>query len=563
LDRLVKSLERLFSKPEPERKNRTPCQAIPISVEAAKSGRGTSTDERLKALLSHKSLVAAGKLQIIGLEMARDHFGNRWESVAERVYVAVENIIKKRLTSTDVFMRYGDQANPAYIILFSELSKEQAQFKSALIAEEIMREVLGEELSSETVAVKTVVTAVDGSLVAEEVDPFEAIMQLLEKEADTLEAVAPAASEAKSAMPGNAGAAAKRTPRVTPGGHINADAAPQGMVSGQRGRLVEMNEAERRATDGMTGDAGPAAQGAPRGTPGGHINADAAPQGMVSGQRGRLVEMNEAEPSGSEATDGMTRDAPADSAEKLSFVYQPVWDIGRGAVLSYRCLPARKTPRQGRLTGYDVLTLDPSVDDPITELDMLVLRQIIQDFGSAHDKGTRLLPVCYVHFDTLSRYESRADYVKICQTMPEQMKCDMVFEVNGVPASPDQMLLSQAVSSIQSYSRAVHGQVYMGTDRFDHFRNVGFYALGLAVDKSSCHEIDLIKIMNSFVVGAGGAGFRTFIRGVGSKSLASAAFTAGFDYIDGDAVCPAVATPELAFRFQPADLFAHLLKIAD
>ncbi|NQV22400.1 MAG: adenylate/guanylate cyclase domain-containing protein, partial [Rhodospirillales bacterium] len=110
--------------------------------------------------LSHRDILSAGRLQVIGLGKIREHLGPGWDRVAERVHAAAENIIQKRLTATDMYYRNEEFG---YLILFSELTKPEAKIKCALIAEEIVQVLLGDDEVGKTPVIRTIATSFKGA----------------------------------------------------------------------------------------------------------------------------------------------------------------------------------------------------------------------------------------------------------------------------------------------------------------------------------------------------------------------------------------------------------------
>jgi hypothetical protein len=454
ISRLGKTISQLFSTTPPAKEVRPARRPAARPAERPRPAAEPTPDARLRELLAQKSLIAAGKLQVLGLDNIREQLGLRWEVVSTKVHGIVERIIKKRLTPVDLYLRYGDEAYPAYVILFGNLKKAEAQIKCALIAEEIAREILGSDASSDAVEVKTVVATVDGALVAEDVDALDAVGRILEQEADKLEAEA--ANPAQAATNWTAAAPASPVP------------------------------------------------------------------------------------------------------QDLGFAYQPVWDVRRNVILTFRCVPVHRTAKQAAI-GYDVLGAGQPTAEAYAELDLRVLEHITSDYRLLRQQGQRRLLACGVHFQTLANRQGRPKYLNICRDLPEDVRRDVVFELTGLPAGVVQLRLSELVQCLRPYCREVHVVMGPGPAGLEIFRNLGIAAVGLDVTKSRHSEGDLITAMNRFVGKASELKFSTFIRGLGTKSLTLAAVGAGFDYIDGDGVFPAIDTLGEAHRFKPTDLFAHLM----
>lgn len=131
------------------------------------------------------TLPLAGRVNFIGLSKIRERLGEKWGHVAERADGITRRAIERRLTSVDVYTRYKQLQ---YLIIFAQLPKEQAQLKCALIAEEITKRLLGEDLGPELLEVKTMVSPLGGDLAFEEVPSIDVLAaRLAEEDTETRE----------------------------------------------------------------------------------------------------------------------------------------------------------------------------------------------------------------------------------------------------------------------------------------------------------------------------------------------------------------------------------------
>lgn len=100
----------------------------------------------------------AGGVSFIGLSKVREKLGDRWSRVAARADEVARKAIERRLEPADVYTPHGELQ---YVVVFAHLTKEQAQVKCAVIAEEIMKRLLGEDIAPDLLAVKTAVAQAD------------------------------------------------------------------------------------------------------------------------------------------------------------------------------------------------------------------------------------------------------------------------------------------------------------------------------------------------------------------------------------------------------------------
>lgn len=97
-------------------------------------------NHRLDELIASGAKAAAGKLQLINFDEIRAKLGDRWPAMADKARHITEQVIAKRLAASDVSAPMGD----GYIILFAELTEEQARLKATAIGREVRERLLGE-----------------------------------------------------------------------------------------------------------------------------------------------------------------------------------------------------------------------------------------------------------------------------------------------------------------------------------------------------------------------------------------------------------------------------------
>ena len=88
-----------------------------------------------------EAAITAGKLQLVGLEAVRETLGDKWPAMAERAFTVAERTIQRHLRPGDIFRRSTDDG---FLVLFSQLSPTEAQFKASTISAEIREKLTGE-----------------------------------------------------------------------------------------------------------------------------------------------------------------------------------------------------------------------------------------------------------------------------------------------------------------------------------------------------------------------------------------------------------------------------------
>lgn len=84
--------------------------------------------------------ISGARFSLVGLAELRAQLGDRWPELSTRVHELAEAVIQRHLTRGDVFDRHGEDG---YVILFTQLTELQAEFKCRVIAKEIAGKLLG------------------------------------------------------------------------------------------------------------------------------------------------------------------------------------------------------------------------------------------------------------------------------------------------------------------------------------------------------------------------------------------------------------------------------------
>jgi hypothetical protein len=161
-------------------------------------------EQRLKSLLERpgQGALLAGRVNVIGLQKAKERLGSAWERVAERADRIARNTIERHLGEDDI---YTSANNITYVMVFARLSPEQAKAKCLMIGEEIAKALFGES-GGDLLEVKTAVMRVDGKLDLENVSLTDQLFSSISSaddldfaEGESVPAVKPKAQPSSSA----------------------------------------------------------------------------------------------------------------------------------------------------------------------------------------------------------------------------------------------------------------------------------------------------------------------------------------------------------------------------
>lgn len=242
------------------------------------------------------------------------------------------------------------------------------------------------------------------------------------------------------------------------------------------------------------------------------------------------------------------------------FVYRPMWDIKRKLLSTYLCLPAdplygnHAIGVAGAATGNGVLPPAEAQDAATAALDVLALRQAIRDLESGLRDGRRALIGCTVHFNTLRDPGHRARFLAVCRTIGPASRKHLILEIALSGDDARHLRAIAAVCALDTFCSARLVRLPLNRPSFGALERLPIHAVGLDLGAGAAPERHLEHEIKGFVANANRAGLRSYIRGLDSVALASAAVCAGFDYADGDVVGGVTDAPGRVAPYDVSDL---------
>jgi hypothetical protein len=98
--------------------------------------------------MTSPSNASAGKLHLLDLADMKSRMGDRWARMADPVERFFEGAVRRNLGPGDTFLRQGELS---YILLFRDLSAEEAQVKCRTISEEVCERLFGDQIQRASV----------------------------------------------------------------------------------------------------------------------------------------------------------------------------------------------------------------------------------------------------------------------------------------------------------------------------------------------------------------------------------------------------------------------------
>lgn len=138
----------------------------------------------LNRLVSAQGRLSAGRLEVISLSKVREHVEGDWDAFADKVRSVITATIVKRLGPNDSFTQTD---NDSYVIIFDNLTKEDAELECVLIVQEVLRTLFVDRNLDDRVDIRSVAVGVDGKVDVEQVDLLDIISRLLKEEQEVIE----------------------------------------------------------------------------------------------------------------------------------------------------------------------------------------------------------------------------------------------------------------------------------------------------------------------------------------------------------------------------------------
>jgi hypothetical protein len=242
-----------------------------------------------------------------------------------------------------------------------------------------------------------------------------------------------------------------------------------------------------------------------------------------------------------------------------SFLYRPLWDSVRGAVLTYICQPVPAPASQTQtFTGLCVTCENDNTEQAQFQLDERILQECLQRVQLQRSAGARLIIAAPLHFSTLSRSRYWVRYAAHLANVPFEIMRDIAFIVHGISPNIPNIRLSMELPKLTVLSKRIFCLVERGEGIGHQFRNTGIQAIGLAF-QPGVQERDWLSELSHLSREARDAGFESFGLGAARRCTAVNAVGAGIRYLEGKAVRPAVADPKYGFAHEIEDLYRTLL----
>lgn len=236
---------------------------------------------------------------------------------------------------------------------------------------------------------------------------------------------------------------------------------------------------------------------------------------------------------------------------KPSFLFRPLWDSARSAILIYICQVLPETVRSDAPFSVPYSTDTP--EDQVV-LDEICLQECLRRAGELRCAGLRVLLAVPIHFSTLCRPKNWSRYRARCEAVAPELFRDIAFLLFGFESGVPHIRLTQEFPKLSRFSAQLYCLVDDGEAAGQRFRNTGAHAIGIALPPGG-PEKPWIERMKSLARDTSDGGTDMFVLGVTGRSGVINAIGAGARYLEGPTVRAAVVDPKNAFLQGLDDLF--------
>lgn len=230
--------------------------------------------------------------------------------------------------------------------------------------------------------------------------------------------------------------------------------------------------------------------------------------------------------------------SPPEDAEGMGgvgFIFRPLWFVKKRVISNHLCLPVIPKDRGGFLSGYQLLAGE-GTPARLLDLDVRTLRRASEEIHRLDQRGSPALVSVPVHYESLALLARRTQYADACVRLAGRSNRHLVFELIGMPAGIPSSRLLELTQALKPLGRSVMARFDLDHRKFIGYHDVGLLAVGVDVFNENRSERSIMESMDGFAEAAQAAHLQTYVHGIRSLSLCTAAICAGFDYVDGYAI---------------------------
>ena len=249
----------------------------------------------------------------------------------------------------------------------------------------------------------------------------------------------------------------------------------------------------------------------------------------------------------------LSEDEMARLARGWSVQYQPIWEVSRRALTAYRAGMVKETD-QGAL-----ITADRLSPEMRARLDGKLLRLAAKHLEGLLRMGKKFDLVLPLSAALIQQPAIFSDFLRNLAALPDVTRRHLFLEVDIQPIQHDLNRLQEVRQILAPHCHGVLARTGLENIPFSSLATAGWHGAGVDLAAFDIDESSLMGWLNNYAEAAEQFRLKTFLCGVKTFSMTTAAVCAGFDHVDGQAVHQVMGIPNQAMRFDVLDLFARLI----
>jgi hypothetical protein len=240
---------------------------------------------------------------------------------------------------------------------------------------------------------------------------------------------------------------------------------------------------------------------------------------------------------------------------EVTLSVEPVWNAAERAVVSYAVQPTVRFPVSA--DEQPGLPLDEMSPTLAAEIALVVIKRGAELLQSLSARIALHLPL---PLRALTYSTARYRVLRALQDLPAELRKLVVLDVVELSPGLPPGRLTEVVSTIAPYGRAVLGRAEAETARVTAWRGCGLNGVSVDCSHLCSDDRQALAKLSRFVRDAQTVARPCVAYGLTSRALVMTAWAAGCTHLSGPAVSMHVLPHPGPVRFQPLDLFAADLR---
>ena len=222
----------------------------------------------------------------------------------------------------------------------------------------------------------------------------------------------------------------------------------------------------------------------------------------------------------------------ADLAIKSNIAYLPLWNSSSQAIIGSLCTVRSSIPVRQYATGE------------VLRQDLAALFASCYQLYSMRSKNVQSLIVIPVHATSLNNENFVELYLAFLRRFDSKFKKNIIFEILNFPKNKVSIPLKTTIETLSLSSRAYIFET--GFLTYFDYRNTfpKVHACGFNASEGNLQEEEKLRLIKKYAENYSDFGIKTYIRSVADKKTLTTAAQAGFTYISGSIIGPAMKVPQ-------------------